>query len=222
MADAAGLGRITVYSALGQPLRAEIEVNANKDELPGMAAKIASPEAFRQAGLEYAGALTGVKVAVDKRPSGQPFIRLSSDRPLSDPFIDVLLELNWSSGRLVREYTFLLDPPEMAGNKPAPAPVALPEGKRETSPVAAQAAPVAVVGQARVCLFMEVDVAAEKARLAKELARLEGEIGKAHGKLGNESFVARAPAAVIEQERKRLADFEATVAKIKDQLARLL
>jgi valyl-tRNA synthetase len=86
---------------------------------------------------------------------------------------------------------------------------------------AAQAAPVAVVGEARICLFMEIDVAAEKARLGKELARLEGEIVKAHGKLGNESFVARAPAAVIDQERKRLADFEATVAKIKDQLARL-
>ncbi|MGB4584820.1 MAG: valine--tRNA ligase [Rhodoferax sp.] len=86
---------------------------------------------------------------------------------------------------------------------------------------AAQAAPVAVVGEARICLFMEIDVAAEKARLGKELARLEGEIVKAKGKLGNESFVARAPAAVIGQERKRLADFEATLAKVKDQLARL-
>jgi len=86
---------------------------------------------------------------------------------------------------------------------------------------AAQAAPVAVVGEARICLFMEIDVAAEKLRLGKELARLEGEIVKANGKLGNESFVARAPAAVIEQERKRLADFEATLAKVKDQLARL-
>jgi valyl-tRNA synthetase len=86
---------------------------------------------------------------------------------------------------------------------------------------AAQGAPVAVVGDARICLFMEIDVAAEKARLGKELARLEGEIVKANGKLGNESFVARAPAAVIDQERKRLADFEATVSKLKDQLTRL-
>jgi valyl-tRNA synthetase len=86
---------------------------------------------------------------------------------------------------------------------------------------AAQASPVAVVGEARICLFMEIDVAAEKARLGKELARLEGEIVKVHGKLGNESFVTRAPAAVIDQERKRLSDFEATIAKIKDQLARL-
>jgi valyl-tRNA synthetase len=86
---------------------------------------------------------------------------------------------------------------------------------------AAQAAPVAVVGSARICLFMEVDVAAEKLRLGKEAARLEGEIAKTEGKLSNEAFVARAPAAIIELERKRMADFGATLAKIMDQLARL-
>jgi valyl-tRNA synthetase len=86
---------------------------------------------------------------------------------------------------------------------------------------AAQAAPVAVVGTARLCLHMEVDVAAEKARLSKEATRLEGEIAKARGKLSNEAFVAKAPPAVIEQENKRLADFTATLAKLQDQLARL-
>jgi valyl-tRNA synthetase len=86
---------------------------------------------------------------------------------------------------------------------------------------AAQAAPVAVVGGARICLHMEIDVAAEKVRLGKEAARLQGEITKALAKLGNEAFVAKAPPAVIAQERKRVADFEATLAKLSDQLARL-
>ena len=86
---------------------------------------------------------------------------------------------------------------------------------------AAAAAPVAVVGEARLCLFMEVDVAAEKVRLSKEVARLEGEIGKANGKLSNEAFVAKAPPAVIDQERKRVADFEATLSKVRSQLAQL-
>ncbi len=86
---------------------------------------------------------------------------------------------------------------------------------------AAQAAPVAVVGAARLCLFMEIDVAAEKARLGKEATRLEGEITKAYSKLGNEAFVAKAPPAVIAQERQRVADFTATLAKLRDQLARL-
>ena len=86
---------------------------------------------------------------------------------------------------------------------------------------AAAAAPVAVVGEARLCLFMEVDVAAEKIRLGKEVTRLESEIGKANGKLSNEAFVAKAPPAVIDQERKRVADFEATLSKMKAQLLQL-
>jgi len=86
---------------------------------------------------------------------------------------------------------------------------------------AAQAAPVAVVGDARVCLHMEIDVAAEKIRLGKEVARLEDQISKARTKLGNEAFVAKAPAAVLEQERKRVADFEATLTKLREQLVRL-
>ena len=86
---------------------------------------------------------------------------------------------------------------------------------------AAQAAPVAVVGETRLCLFMEVDVAAEKIRLGNEVARLQTEIAKANGKLGNEAFVAKAPPAVIAQERQRVADFEATLTKIQGQLQRL-
>lgn len=86
---------------------------------------------------------------------------------------------------------------------------------------AAQLAPVAVVGELRLCLFIEVDVAAEKARLSKEADRLHNEITKATAKLGNEAFVAKAPPAVIEQEKKRVADFSATLDKIKQQLTRL-
>ena len=86
---------------------------------------------------------------------------------------------------------------------------------------AAQAAPVAMVGDARICLHMEIDLAAEKIRLGKEVLRLEGEIAKAQGKLSNEAFVAKAPPAVIDQERKRMADFAETVTKLQEQLKRL-
>jgi valyl-tRNA synthetase len=86
---------------------------------------------------------------------------------------------------------------------------------------AAQAAPVAVVGEARVCLHMEVDIAAEKLRLGKEATRLEGELVKVKTKLANEAFVAKVPPGVLEQERKRLTDFTATLEKIREQLVRL-
>ena len=86
---------------------------------------------------------------------------------------------------------------------------------------AAQAAPVAVVGDARMCLFMEIDVAAEKLRLAKEIARLESEIAKAMAKLDNASFVAKAPPEVLAQSHQRVAEFGDTLAKVREQLQRL-
>ena len=86
---------------------------------------------------------------------------------------------------------------------------------------AAQAAPVSVVGDTRICLHMEVDVAAEKLRIGKEITRLEGEIARINGKLSNEAFVAKAPAAVIELERGRIAQNTATLTKLQEQLKRL-
>ncbi|MBL8472422.1 MAG: valine--tRNA ligase [Rhodocyclaceae bacterium] len=82
-------------------------------------------------------------------------------------------------------------------------------------------APVAIAGEFRLMLHIEIDRDAERARLAREISRIETEIAKARGKLGNESFVARAPAAVVEQEQKRLGDFGATLSKLQEQYARL-
>ncbi|MBK8106887.1 MAG: valine--tRNA ligase [Betaproteobacteria bacterium] len=86
---------------------------------------------------------------------------------------------------------------------------------------ATQAAPVAMSGDLRLALFVAIDVEAEQARLAKEVSRLQGEITKADAKLGNAGFVARAPAAVVEQERARLADFRQSLARLQDQQTRL-
>jgi valyl-tRNA synthetase len=82
-------------------------------------------------------------------------------------------------------------------------------------------APVAMVGPARIMLHKEVDATAERERLSKEAARLEGEIAREKARLGNASFVERAPAAVVEQARSRLAGFESTLARVKEQLGKL-
>jgi len=91
----------------------------------------------------------------------------------------------------------------------------------ESWAAAAQAAPVAIVGDAKICLHMEVDVAAEKLRLGKEIARLEGELVKVQTKLANQAFVSKVPPAVLAQEHKRLADFSVTLDKLREQLLRL-
>ena len=86
---------------------------------------------------------------------------------------------------------------------------------------ATRSAAVVVVGEARIALHIEVDIAAEQARLDKEIARLQAEIGKAEAKLRNEGFVARAPAAVVAQERQRVADFSQALGRLQDQRSRL-
>lgn len=121
----AGLGKLTVHSALGQPLKAEIEVvSLQAGEADSLSARLAPVEAFRQADIDFNGALLNVKFAIERRPGGQHVVVLTSTQPLNEPFFDMLVEVNWSSGKLVREYTFLLDPPEyhmptLAAAKPA-------------------------------------------------------------------------------------------------------
>jgi pilus assembly protein FimV len=119
VASAAGLGKLTVLSALGQPLRAEIELTAvSGDEASGLVAKLASPDAYRAANVEFNPALLSLRFAVEQR-GGRQFVRITSPQPLNEPFVDLLLELSWSNGRLVREYTFLLDPAELRATQSA-------------------------------------------------------------------------------------------------------
>ena len=111
-ASAAELGKITVLSAAGQPLRAEVELSAIKpDEAASLLAKLAPPDAYRQANVEFNPALNALTFAVENR-NGKPFIRISSAQPVAEPMVDLLLELSSKSGRQVREYAFVLDTPE--------------------------------------------------------------------------------------------------------------
>jgi len=142
-AQAAGLGRLVVLSSLGAPLVAEIElVSLQSGEEDGLTARIASLDAFREAGIEPSAALNGVRLQVVRR-DGRSVIRVTSPQPVNDPFVDLLVELEWNGGRLVREYTVLLDPPEYKGPQAvAAAPAAAPSATAPsaTAPTVASSA----------------------------------------------------------------------------------
>lgn len=121
--SAVGMGGINVTSALGQPLKADIELMAiGKAEKDSLVARLASPEAYKNAGLEYPYG-NRFKFQIENRADGQAYIKASSAQPVNDPFVSLLVELTWASGKLLREYTFLLDPPGYVSEPPAPAQV---------------------------------------------------------------------------------------------------
>jgi pilus assembly protein FimV len=127
-AFALGLGDIHLLSPLNAPLNAEIElVDVAPDEV-NVQAQLASRETFARYGLDWPAYLTGVQVRTEHAADGRQIIRLKSTDPISEPFVTLLVEVNWSRGRLVREYTMLLDPPVYASAQPAvaSAPVSAP------------------------------------------------------------------------------------------------
>ncbi len=134
--NALSLGTLVVQSALGEPLRAEIDIpEMNADEAATLKASVASPEAFRAAGLEFNAALSGLRTSIQRRANGRAYIRLTSDRPVNEPFVDMILEASWATGRIVRDYTMLFDPPNL---RPAPVtPTAPATGTAQSSPVQA-------------------------------------------------------------------------------------
>ncbi len=117
VSHAAGLGKLNVTSALGEPLKAEIDLVAEKNEIGSLAARLASPDAFERAGLAYSSLMNNVKVSIEKRSGGEPYVRLTSTQPVTEPFVDLLIELTWSSGRISREFTALLDPPSVIAER---------------------------------------------------------------------------------------------------------
>jgi len=116
---AVGMGGINVGSGLGQQLKAEIElVSISKTEKTSLVARLASPEAYKDAGLEYPYG-NKFRFQIESRADGEPYLKVSTDQPINDPFVIMLVELTWSSGKLLREYTFLLDPPGYVAEQPA-------------------------------------------------------------------------------------------------------
>jgi len=108
--QALALGRIVVQSALGEPLRAQIDIpEINADEASTLTVGLASGDAFSAAGMDFSPALSNLQITLQRRPDGRAYLQLTSNRPVTEPFVDLIVEANWSSGRIVRDYTLLFD-----------------------------------------------------------------------------------------------------------------
>ncbi|HVN34900.1 MAG TPA: FimV/HubP family polar landmark protein [Casimicrobiaceae bacterium] len=112
IAASLGLGKLTVQSSLGQPLSAQIEITSvAKEELDSVTARIADSALYRQNNLAYQSVLSRARVTMERLPSGDAVLKVTTPQSVSEPYLDLLVEVNWASGRVVRAYTFLLDPP---------------------------------------------------------------------------------------------------------------
>ncbi len=141
---ALSLGKITIQSALGEPLRGEIDVSdVNPADASSLKVGLASAETFRAAGMDYPSSTTGLEVKLLRRADGRAYLRLNSSRAITEPFMDLIVEANWDSGHVTRDYTMLFDPPRaIASSAPLIAPT-VPMLSRPSEPVAA-AVPAAV------------------------------------------------------------------------------
>ncbi|MCF6236447.1 MAG: hypothetical protein L3J70_08795 [Gammaproteobacteria bacterium] len=119
-AVALGLGDIEVHSSLNQPLDAEIKLfSLDEGDFKSLSVELASPEIFDRKDLDRLAVLGKLHFEVT-HIDGEPYVIVRSDEPIIEPFLDFLVEVNWSRGRLIREYTLLLDPPDLTTEKPAP------------------------------------------------------------------------------------------------------
>jgi pilus assembly protein FimV len=137
LAFALGFGDVRLHSTLNAPLDAEIGIAATPDELAGLKAGIASRESFARNGLDYPNFLASATVTVAKAADGSDMLRVRTSDPVTEPFVTMLIEVNYTRGRLLREYTVLLDPPVL-GNQAVNGPISAP-----VASTAAASAPVA-------------------------------------------------------------------------------
>lgn len=117
--QALGLGQIETRSYLNQPLDASVMLQSSAaDNLDSLSIRLANEQAFKRAGIPRPYELTQLKFKLERDRQGQPYIRISTPRPINEPFLSFLLEIEWDRGRLLREYTILLDPPMLMTSQP--------------------------------------------------------------------------------------------------------
>ena len=192
-AAALALGPINVQSALGENLRAEISVpQATAAELNSLAAQIASPEVFRAQGMDYSAAARAIQVEIHRNADGTASLRLRSNAPIHDPFVDLVVQTQWNAGQLVRSYTLLLDPPPSQRSAPAPtvapqvapAPTAAPAAATGRTYSSTAAAPRAPAVKPAVPATPKAPAAAEDASVRVRTGDTAGRIANANRPAG--------------------------------------
>ena len=148
--SAAGLGKLDIFSALGEPLNAEVELLlVTPEELDSLSANLASSEQYAAQGIEKTAIQQNIQTTVSKKPNGTTVIKLTSNQAVTDPFLDILIQVVWSSGQLSREYTLLLDPADYSVDKSVnpvvdkPKPITAQSDDKQLMPSPAVAAPSA-------------------------------------------------------------------------------
>ncbi|WP_245213370.1 FimV/HubP family polar landmark protein [Rhizobacter sp. AJA081-3] len=209
-----------MQSALGEALRAEIDVTSlTPEEASSLRVRVAPPEAYRAAGVDYNTVLPVTQVELQRRGDGRPYLRVTSDRAVQEPFVDVILEISWSTGRLVREYTMLFDPattarapvptapataPSIAAAPPAPvapAPARRPAAEPRQAAVAAPTTPAAAPASPAPAGADEY-----KVRQGDTLSRIAGKTQRAGVSLDQMlvSLYRANPEAFVENNMNRL------------------
>jgi pilus assembly protein FimV len=188
---AMGLGEIHLRSALNQPFDAEIElVSATPEELPNLKIVLASADTFARYGLDKPQFLSNFNFRVGRSEDGKPIIRVTSSSNVAEPFVTLLVEANWPSGHIVREYTVLLDPPVyMPGEDKAAAPVAAPRAGAQANPAprVQQSAPASQPGAAAP----PVEQAAPPPRPSRPAPRYEAPAAAAPSEISGDSYEVR-------------------------------
>ena len=184
-AFAAGLGKLTVTSTLGQPLRGEIDLLAvDKKDLGSIRARFASFDAFKEAKIERSPVLSAIQFSVEQKKNGDPYLKITSTKPVDEPFLDMLIELDWPAGRLVREYTVLLDPPGYGEQQAEVAPAVSPTAKSApASPAQAGDASMrsadAPMGSAKPAIRARIPL--DRKLLSEEAKEMAGSDQEAYG-----------------------------------------
>jgi pilus assembly protein FimV len=213
IACAVGFGSANVSSALGQPLKVEIALKDVDGATTGLSARLASPDAFKAAGLDYPYHLSRLKFEIVTR-NDQAYIEVTSKDPVNDSFVNLLVELSWSSGKLLREYTFLLDPPDYKpelpkGEQVAPIePVVVPVQPAEApavAPLPPTAAASAPVETAPPAAAPALEAGAQAGAASAPAATAMEETAAASAPAAAQPEVAEQPAAEAVAEKPKAA-----------------